>query len=99
MDSDNINLERCFLAFGNGDVNKGQMLLQKLADRLEYARTQHGWGKDREISSCHLAHEALHDEIVEWTHTLAYESDNRQLDEALDIIAVAVRIANQEYNI
>lgn len=91
--------ERIWRAFGNGDSAKGRLTLEKLTERIEYAREEHGWGAKKEISSPYGALNALEGEIREWTNAIHKETKERQLDEALDILAVATRIANQEYNL
>lgn len=81
----------------NGTRTKDILLFSKILDRLEHARKQHKWGKKYSTNSPSKAHEALKAEIGEWLQAIDCETPERQLDEALDIIAVAIRIAHQEY--
>lgn len=76
---------------------KDFILFSKILDCLEHARKQHKWGKEHATNSPVKACEALVDEIEEWIKAIKYETPERQFDEALDIIAVAIRIAHQEY--
>ena len=89
---------RCWRAFGNGDETKGRIILENLVTRIEEAREKHSWGLDKETDSPESAIMRLFSEINEWYEALQHENDKRQLDEALDVLAVAVRMANQEYD-
>lgn len=82
---------------GNGDAQKGANLMQNLALRLNFARNKHKWGKEKEIDTPIKAHNALKSEKQEWLYAMTKESKQRQLDESLDILAVAIRIANREF--
>lgn len=83
-------------AFGNGSLARGKALLEAQALRLEHARTKHPpaecagrgevWG-----------HERLRDEVQELLLAIKLEGRDRVVDEAMDVIAVAIRIINGEY--
>lgn len=65
--------------------------------RLDYARKKHpamqwhGAGK-------YWALGQLEAEVNELRHAVEHEPDQRITDEALDVIAVAIRIINREYD-
>lgn len=82
---------------GNGDFRSGAALLEKLAMRLDHARDKHHWGVGKEIDTPTKAHDALYGEAQEWLRAMNFENHERQLDEALDCLAVAVRIYNKEF--
>lgn len=82
---------------GNSDQQKGLELLTKIYQRILYARDCHKWGRDGEIYSRLLAYMALEGEVKEYQHACHMETVHREFDEILDVIAVAIRIANREY--
>lgn len=89
---------------GNGNSNNGYDILIAIANRLEYAREKHKWGKGKEIASSKEALAALESEIGEWIVAnrdyelfVDKEHEQRVFDEALDIIAVAIRILSKEF--
>ena len=88
-----MSYRRALLAFGNGDLGRGQQNLFMLAKRLEEAREKHPvWGEG--------AVEALAvigEEYNEFGRAVAYETPERQLDEALDVAATAMRFVNGEH--
>ena len=88
-----MNYRRALLAFGNGDMERGQQNLFMLARRLEEARQKHPhFAGDRfeavRVISC---------EFHELCFAVAHESPDRQLDEALDVATTAMRFVNGEY--
>lgn len=89
--------EEILLILGNGNLKEGFDFLQKFAYGLAVARQKHGWGKGREIDSWNKAENALTDEISEWHKAIRTETLERQEAEALDVMIVAARIANREW--
>lgn len=64
-----------------------------LKDRLEQARAKHpAWEKD-----LGFALSVLMLEVNELKHAMDYETDSRVRDEALDVAAVALRIAEGDW--
>lgn len=97
-------LQNSILQLGNGDLNKGALLLWSLAHRLDHARNKHKWGKEQETQSAQDAVSALKSEIREWEFAnsdymtfIGHDYELRVYDEVLDILAVAIRIANREF--
>lgn len=89
--------EEILLILGNGNLVDGFSLLQKFTYGLAVARKKHSWGKGKEIDNWHKALNALIDENEEWVQAMQHEPANRQLSEALDVMIVATRIANREW--
>lgn len=82
---------RC--AFGNGDLRRGRQIMEIIALRLEHARTKHpvyAQGKYHALG-------VIRSEFRELEHAVEHESPARQFDEALDVIATAVRFLNGEH--
>lgn len=92
-----MQLSEIVSEFGNGDIEKGQNLLSDLAHRLKHARAKHGWGKGKETKNYKLAFHSLACEATEWKEAVQEETPERAYEEALDILAVAIRIAMKEY--
>lgn len=89
--------EEILLILGNGNLVEGFHLLQKLAYGLAVARQKHLWGKGKEIDTWNKAVNALTDEISEWHKAIRLETFDRQNAEALDVLIVALRLANREW--
>lgn len=92
-----LTQEEILLILGNGNLKTGFDLLQKFAYGIAIARQKHGWGKGKEIDTWHKAEIALTDEIAEWNKAIRTETPERQEAEALDVMIVATRIANREW--
>lgn len=97
-------LHRDITILGDGDFDKGWSLLAHIVSRLNYAREKHKWGKGQEIDSHKKALAALYSEIGEWIianreNEIFADKEHEQsvIDEALDIIAVSIRIAAREW--
>lgn len=83
------------LIFGNGDTRRGKAVLTAIAQRLRHARTIHEWPED-----CHnlaAAGEVVLSEVNELLHAISFETPARASEEALDVIATAVRLYNSEW--
>lgn len=89
--------EDILLILGNGNMVAGSNLLQKFAYGVAVARQKHSWGKGKEIDTWHKASHALKDEFDEWVRAMQGETRDRQEAEALDVMIVAARIANREW--
>lgn len=89
--------EEVLLILGNGNLKNGFDLLQKFAYGLAVARQKHGWGEGKEIDNWNKAENALTEEISEWHKAIRMETFERQEAEALDVMIVATRIANREW--
>ena len=88
-----MNYRRALLAIGNGDIQQGQQNLFMLAQRLEEARQKHpAWGE-----GAVAALEGIGEEYNELGRAVTYETPERQLDEALDVAATAMRFVNSEH--
>lgn len=88
-----MSYRRALLVFGNGDMGRGQQNLFMLARRLEEARQKHpAWGE-----GALQALEVIGVEYNELGRAVAYETPDRQLDEALDVACTAMRFVNGEH--
>ena len=88
-----MNYRRALLAFGDGDMGRGQQNLFILARRIEEARQKHPkWGE-----GALQALEVIGEEYNELGRAVAYETPDRQLDEALDLATTAMRFVNGEH--
>ncbi len=92
-DLDKATYRRMRRAFGNGNEAKGRAIMQVLALRLEHARREHPVFADGVVHA--LA--AINGEMSELVHAVYYEAPGRERDEALDVIATAVRFLGEEY--
>lgn len=97
METSSLTYDEILQILGNGDTMKGFELLQRLAKGLSIARQKHGWGNNKEIDNFYTASLALKDEVHEWFWAMQNESYVRQLAEAMDVMIVATRIANREW--
>ncbi len=87
-------LHECIGILGNGDEVKGMKILWVITDRLTHARNKHPHFADDITHAVHL----LQDEGDEVTKALLVETDDRVIDETLDVIAVGVRLLGGEYS-
>lgn len=90
-------LEDSLQDIGDGDIEAGAVLINKIAMRLNQAKLKHRWGFGGEIDSIDRACAALQCEMDELEFATKHESPERQQDELLDVFAVAIRIANNEW--
>lgn len=85
---------RACMAFGNGDVGKGRQTIFMLARRLEEARGKHPVFAE----SAEEAVDVIESEFLELQYAWEQESQDRQIDEALDVAATVVRFVGKEYD-
>ena len=89
-----FNLRSVLSAFGAGDLERGETLLNDLALRLEYARGKHHW-KGR---SAEYAIEAVEGETRELKQAvICNEGPRRVYDESLDGAVTNIRTALREW--
>ena len=93
IDLDKVTYLRMRKAFGNGNEKRGRAIMQAVALRLEHARRQHPVFAGDAVHA--LA--AVSGEMSELVHAVYYEEPGREKDEALDVIATAVRFLGEEY--
>lgn len=85
---------RACMAFGNGDAGKGRQVIFMLARRLEEARGKHPVFAE----SAEEAADVIESEFWELQYAWEQESQDRQIDEALDVAATVVRFVGKEYD-
>ena len=86
---------RACMTFGNGDFRRGQQVVFMLAKRLEDARQKHplfAAGPGRALG-------VIGAEFRELEYAVENESNARQMDEALDVAATAMRFVNGEHRL
>lgn len=81
--------------WGNGNPCAGFKLFEAVTKRLEYAREKHPDFTDDK----HNGYNAVKAELEELKEAILYETEEREFDEALDVIVTALRFANREYNL
>lgn len=91
-----MDKELSFEAAIGGTHSHGRYIVNLIADRLRHARKEHPaseWrGKGR-----YWALGQLGSEFEEVVHAVENEGDDRMVDELLDLIAVALRMLQREY--
>ncbi len=92
-DLDKATYLRMRKAFGNGNERKGRAIMQAIALRLEEARGKHPLYAE----GPYYALGVIHAEFKELEHAVEHETEARQKDEALDVIATSVRFLGEEY--
>ena len=92
-DLDKATYLRMRKAFGNGNERKGRAIMQAIALRLEQARDKHPLYAEGPYHALGV----IHAEFKELEHAVEHETEARQKDEALDVIATSVRFLGEEY--
>lgn len=92
-DLDKATYRRMRKAFGNGNERKGRAIMQAIALRLEEAREKHQVYAEGQYQALGV----IHAEFKELEKAVEHETESRQMDEALDVIASAVRFLGEEY--
>jgi hypothetical protein len=92
-DLDKATYRRMRRAFGNGNEKRGRAIMQAIALRLEQARDKHPLYAEGQYHALGV----IHAEFKELEHAVEHETESRQMDEALDVIATSVRFLGEEY--
>lgn len=92
-DLDNATYRRMRRAFGNGNEAKGRAIMQAIALRLEQARDKHPLYAEGPYHALGVIGSEFH----ELEKAVEHETESRQMDEALDVIATTVRFLGEEY--
>lgn len=92
-DLDKATYRRIRRAFGNGNERIGRAIMQAIALRLEEARGKHPVYAEGPYHALGV----IHAEFKELEHAVEHETEARQKDEALDVIATSVRFLGEEY--
>lgn len=82
-----------FDCLGNGDPLKGEILLRRISQRVHHARRKHPMfavGRYQALGVIEV-------EFKEFSHAIFHESEDRQRDEALDVIATCIRFLRGEH--
>lgn len=85
-----------YTQFGNGNIDKGKQILLEMAKRLNHARQKHP-KKEWQKMNVMQAFNALNEEKHEVCKAICHETEERMQSELLDVVAVAVRMWNEEY--
>ena len=90
----NVTFAEVKAAFGDGDEKRGHALLGEIVARLKHAREKHVWHgipHDKAMG-------AVIGETTEFVSAaVKKEGEDREHDEALDVIATAVRFSGREW--
>lgn len=92
-DLDKVTYLRMRKAFGNGNERKGRAIMQAIALRLEEARDKHPLYAEGPYHALGV----VGSEFRELEKAVEHETESRQMDEALDVVATAVRFLGEEY--
>lgn len=92
-DLDKATYRRMRRAFGNGNEKRGRAIMQAIALRLEEARNKHPLYAEGQYQALGVIGSEFH----ELEHAVEHETESRQMDEALDVIATSVRFLGEEY--
>lgn len=79
---------------GNGSKEIGYARLVEICERLIHARAKHSWDGYNKKDGFN----AIFGEFEELGLAVRIETPERQHDEALDVIATAIRFANREFD-
>lgn len=82
-------------AFGDSNYSRGVVILYMIANRINEARKKHIWPE--EAFGPYQALGVIGSEYEELVQAVEKETQERQLDEALDVIATACRFVNEEH--
>lgn len=78
---------------GNGDPLKGEILLRMISGRVHHARQKHPLFAEGKFHALGV----IESEFRELEYAIEHESEDRQRDEALDVIATCVRFLCGEH--
>lgn len=92
-DLDKATYLRMRKAFGNGNERIGRAIIQAIALRLEHARDKHPLYAEGPYHALGVIGSEFH----ELEKAVEHETESRQMDEALDVIATLVRFLGEEY--
>ena len=92
-DLDKATYRRMRRAFGNGNETKGRAIMQAIALRLEEARGKHPVYAEGPYHALGV----IGSEFRELEKAVEHETESRQMDEALDVVATSVRFLSEEY--
>ena len=92
-DLDKVTYLRMRKAFGNGNEKRGRAIMQAVALRLEHARREHPLYAEGPYQALGV----IGSEFRELEHAVEHETAARAMDEALDVVATAVRFLGEEY--
>lgn len=90
---DKATYHRTRKAFGNGNEKRGRAIMQAIALRLEQARDKHPLYAEGQYQALGVIGSEFH----ELEKAVEHETESRQMYEALDVIATAVRFLGEEY--
>lgn len=95
-DLDKVTYLRMRKAFGNGNEKRGRAIMQAIALRLEHARREHPV-EEWSGNSAKYGLSVIEAEVSELRYAAKYEAPGRVTEEALDVVATAVRFLGEEY--
>lgn len=78
---------------GNGDPLKGDILLRRISQRVHHARKKHPVFAEGSFHALGVIEAEFH----ELEYAIEHESEDRQMDEDLDVIATCIRFLCREH--
>lgn len=91
----NTKITHMLTILGNGNEKVGYARMVEICKRLKYAREKHSWDGYKPLDG----YTAISCECCELGLAVMQETPERQHDEALDVIATAIRFANKEWKV
>lgn len=86
-------IDKLYRCLGNGDEDAASRILTAICVRLEHARKKHPVFSEGSYHALGVIEAEFH----ELEYAVEHESEDRQMDEALDVIATCIRFLCLEY--
>ena len=86
-------IDKLYRCLGNGDEDAASGILTAICVRLEHARKKHPVFAEGKYHAL----DVIESEFHELEYAIEHESDERQCDEALDVIATCIRFLCGEH--
>ena len=86
-------IDKLYRGLGNGDEDAANGILSVICVRLEHARQKHPLFAEGKFHALGVIESEFH----ELEYAIEHESEDRQRDEALDVIATCIRFLCREH--
>lgn len=90
-------LVKIYKTFGNGDIGKGKQILQELTEHIEYAREKYNKKQWKNLKILNAYH-TLDKEVNDVKQAILHETSIKMHKELKDVIVIAIRMINKEYD-
>ena len=88
-----VRIDKLYRGLGNGDEDAASGILSAICVRLEHARKKHPAFAEGSYNALGVIEAEFH----ELEYAVEHESEDRQIDEALDVIATCIRFLCREH--